>query len=459
MNGYKLTSECYVLESEKDTESFVAYFPLKSLVLKVNSAAAELLRKLRGKAVVGANGDELEFLGYLKDLKVVTDAADIIPDPPRYDVPRPVSVLLLLSDRCNLRCLYCYGSSDSTGDIMPLETGKAAINTLLENSLKYKSGFIDVGFHGGGEPSTNWDVLVDVIGYAEQRCQQSKVRLRSTICSNGVMTEDKVRWLAENISNITISIDGPPEVQNLQRPLPRGEPSFDHVARTIDILDSIGKQYVFRVTATALSESSLPDIYTFLVTRFHPTMVCIEPLFVCGRCVTSHCQPPAAEAFTRNLVEILDRSRHTKVPLQYSGGRFFSLNTCFCGSAGSNFFVTSRGDVTACVEVSRREDPRAEIFMYGNYDTTSGRFTFDTVKFQQLVRLRVQDFDSCEDCFARWHCCGDCLAKSPVLTRIKEQRNPYRCSINQAFIKHQLLSELEGANTEKASTHDKTQSR
>lgn len=122
------------------------------------------------------------------------------------------------------------------------------------------------------------------------------------------------------------------------------------------------------------------------------------------------------------------------------------LDTRFCGAAGSNFFVTPRGDVTACVEVSRRDDPRAEVFMYGRYDASSGKFAFDNEKFQQLVRLRVQEFDSCRDCFARWHCCGDCLAKAPAVSKIKEQRNLYRCRINQAFTKHQLLMELQSAD-------------
>ena len=457
MNRYELTSECHVLDLDNDAESFIAYFPLKSLVLKINSAAADLLRGMKQKSVAKANDHELEFLGYLEALKVVNGSAEILPDAPRYEVPEPVSTLLLLSDRCNLRCIYCYGSSDSTGDNMPLEIAIAAIDNILGNALKHETGFIEIGFHGGGEPTMNWDVLVGVIEYAEGLCQQKALRLQSSICSNGIMAEEQVKWLAEHISNITVSIDGPPEIQNWQRPLPGGAPSFDHVARTIDVLDSLDKQYAFRTTATAMSESSLTDVYTFLTTKFHPTTVCIEPLFVCGRCVTSHCQPPAAEAFARNLMEILNRSRQTKVSLQYSGGRLFFLDTRFCGAAGSNFFVTPRGDITACVEVSRRQDPRAEIFMYGNYDAASGKFTFDTAKFNQLVRLRVQDFDSCKDCFARWHCCGDCLAKAPALTRIKEQRNPYRCSINQAVTKHQLLLELKGTDTGNVPAEQKPQ--
>jgi uncharacterized protein len=443
---YGLTSECHVLDIEHDAENFIAYFPLKSLVLKVNSTAADVLIGLKEKPAIGAHGDALEFLGYLQSLKLVNGPADILPDPPRHEVPEPVSTLLLLSDRCNLRCLYCYGSSDSSGNDMPFEIGKAAVDTILGNAIKRESEFIEVGFHGGGEPTINWDVLLGIIEYAEKQCLENNVRLKSSICSNGMMDDDQAKWLADHISSITISIDGPPEVQDRQRPTANGAPSYTRVARTIDVLGSRLKPYALRVTATGLPGPTLPDVYTFLTGRFNPMTVCIEPLFVCGRCTTSLCQPPAEGAFTRDLIEIADRSLKSGVSVQYSGGRLFFLDTRFCGAAGSNFFVTPRGDVTACVEVSRRQDPRAEVFMYGNFEAGSGGFTFDIAKYQRLVRLRVQDFDSCKECFARWHCCGDCLAKAPALTKIGEQRNAYRCGINRSFTKHQLLQEMEGNN-------------
>lgn len=443
MIQYRLTSECYIIDMETEHENFIAYFPLKSLVLKVNSEAANLITSMKEKPIMKVNNREKQFLQYLITLKLVNNSEDIIPDSPTCETPQPVDVLLLTTDRCNLRCVYCYGNSDSSGDDMKIEIGKVAIDTIIENSSKLRKGYIGVGFHGGGEPSLNWDVLVDTIEYAQERCKVGNIKLHSEICTNGVLTEEKVTWLANHIDNIVVSIDGSPEIQNAQRPFAGGAASFEYVAKTIDILDSIGKHYGFRVTATALSSSGLTDIYKFLTTRFHPIAVCIEPLFVCGRCFYSHFESPTYEIFTKNLIEIFDKTLHSDVPVQYSGGRLYSLGTSFCGSAGNNFFVTPRGEVTACLEVFRGQDPRAEMFMYGKYDTYTKRFVFNLEKFQRLARMRVKEFDSCKDCFAKWHCCGDCLAKSPDLLNIGTVKNAYRCTINRAYIKHQLRAGLE----------------
>jgi uncharacterized protein len=107
----------------------------------------------------------------------------------------------MLTDRCNLRCIYCYGSSDSTGDDMPLEIGRAVVETIGENALRQKTGSIEIGFHGGGEPTLNWDVLVGVIDCAEELSKREKLELRTTICTNGVMIEDRMKWLAEHIGH------------------------------------------------------------------------------------------------------------------------------------------------------------------------------------------------------------------------------------------------------------------
>ncbi|MFH1842738.1 MAG: radical SAM protein [bacterium] len=453
-DSFRVTAECHLLRHPGLGADLLAYFPLKSLVCRVNAAAAEIITDARDRSVAPESADAREILTSLEAMGVVNGVPDRTPARHHGRVPKPRRTMLLLSERCNLQCQYCYGQALTEGAVMPLEIARATADFLFANALDDPRPLVDIGFHGGGEPTTNWPVLQGVMEYAEQRGRRENVRLMSSICTNAIMSAEKARWLGEHIRNLTISIDGPPDIQNRQRPLASGGPSYDRAAATIDILDELRVRYAFRVTATELSQHRLDEVYDHLTSRFNPTAVCIEPLYVCGRCHSTRCQPPAREVFVDAIKGLTSRTFAKGPQIQYSGGRLPYLGSAFCGASGDNFFITPTGDVTSCVEVSSRDNPKAGTFIYGRYDRDREEFSFDEQKYSRLVNLRVEEFESCRDCFARWHCAGDCLAKVPNQERIKEDRNPYRCQINQEITLHQLVLQVPREDAEQPSAQE-----
>ena len=440
---YRLTATCYLIEENENTadhNAYLAYFPLQSIVFRVNAYAGTLLKVLQKEPLIPQNALESKFLEHLVALGVANGSPEREPEHRHPERPTPIRTMLLTSDRCNLRCAYCYGAAGDSGDIMPMEIAEGALSFLVENALARKQPGIDISFHGGGEPTTNWRVLTGVVEKAEARCKETGLKLTSSICTNGVMAREKVAWIAAHIGTVVLSLDGPPDIHNAQRPMTDGRPSFEKVAATLDYLKAVKKPFVLRMTATALLENRLVDAYRYLVYRFRPRAISVEPLFVCGRCHTSDAEMPNEATFIDALSTMMRLSRTSGVPVQYSGGRLNYLNDRFCGAAGNNFFVTPRGEVTSCVEVSHAADPRSEMFVYGNYTAETGRFAFNLDRYRKLTTLNVHTFDECRDCFARWHCAGDCPAKARDLT---EARNPFRCRINRAVLKQQLLQQLD----------------
>lgn len=435
---YRLTAECHLLSDEDDTGILrhVVYFPLQSLVFRVNTSALEVLAQLRRGPMRPTTAEDKTFLERLAAMGVVNGEPESPPSRRVNDEPRPVRTMLLTSDRCNLRCAYCYGDAGGDGDMMPMEIALAAVRLLIRNAVALKQRAIHVSFHGGGEPTVNWLVLREVIETAEKQCQENNLTLTASICTNGMLDEKQVHWLARHMTSVVVSVDGPPEIQDAQRPTASGRPSFDRVARALDQFKQLDKPLVFRMTATALSTETLGRNYRYLVERFAPRSICIEPLFVCGRCHTSDVAMPEAETFIQGLKEVMQIARDTGVPMMYSGGRLNYLNDRFCGAAGDNFFVTPRGEVTSCVEISDFDDPRSKKFIYGQYCKESGEFEFDTESYRALSRLTVHTYPECKDCFARWHCAGDCPAKAPDGGKT---RNTYRCEINRQVLKTQLF--------------------
>ena len=76
------------------------------------------------------------------------------------------ALCLHIAHTCNLNCEYCFASQGKyNGDraLMSFETGKRALDFLIENSGSRTN--LEVDFFGG-EPLMNWQVVKDLVAYA-----------------------------------------------------------------------------------------------------------------------------------------------------------------------------------------------------------------------------------------------------------------------------------------------------
>ena len=440
---FTLNADCYVIPyEEKGPDAFIAYFPLQSLVFEVNEDAAEILNLIKKKPLITNDASVKTFLKDLVELKVVNSRKEPKPFVPYKDNPAPVYTLLLLTNTCQLKCIYCYGEAKKKGVLMPVHYAKRAIDTIVKNSVDQKTGMIHVGYHGGGEPTLNWKVLTGSYDFAIRQCKKNNLSLHSSICTNGIISKEKALWIIKNIQDVAISMDGTPELQNKQRPMQNGKDSFEAVASTIDFFNEHRKVYNIRLTATKFSHGKLADTISYVIDRFNPPVICIEPLYICGRCETSGCKPPPLDDFIKEMIDVYELGKIRNTSIQYSGNRISNIMSRFCGAQGSNFFITPKGYVTACLEVSELNDSRADYLIYGRFDEKKDDFIFDSEKYKRLAGAQVNTFETCDDCFVKWHCAGDCIAKAPDFERVTKVRNEYRCRLNKALLRHSLLDNM-----------------
>jgi uncharacterized protein len=422
----------------------MAYVPLKSLLLEVDGATAALLERLARGPVEAPRDGEIALLDALTGLGVLNGSPDRWPAPADREASQPRAVTLLPSNRCTLACRYCYSESASCGSHMSLEMARAAVDLVLAAAGASGERIASVMFHGGGEPTQNWEVLTGVHAYALARASAHRMVVRCSLCTNGMVSDEQAAWIAAAIGSITVSVDGDPEAHDPQRPTAGGGPSFDRVARTLDILRSRSRSYDLRMTVSSATAERLPELYTFLADRFLPARISAEPLFPSKRSLNAGMRPPEATVFVKALEQTLEIAAQRGIPFTYAGGRLSRLDTCFCGANGRSFIVTPSGRVTACLEVTADEDPRGALFFYGEYRSREGRFVFDRERFRRLCGIPGPAHSECSHCFARWHCAGDCPAKTPNPDDLAGARNRFRCTVNQAVLRKQLELALRG---------------
>ena len=437
----------------RDEAGPILYAPLGQLMARVNESAAScalayaadhaVLAKMSAdeRAVV----DELAAHGFF----------DEQPLPQGDGAFQPTQVTLFPTNRCNLRCSYCYafgGEGGASGEPlveMDPAVARAAIDLVAGNARALADEGADmrsfvVSVHGNGEPFCAFGLMREIVRYGREASERVGIPVVFNTATNGVLTDEQLAFVAENFDSVNFSFDGLPAFQDANRPMAGGGGSFAAIDRSMRALQEAGVPFGIRTTVTADMVKRMPDIVAFVADHYPAAeQIHFEPVWECGRCTTSADAMPSAAAFTESYRASLAVARGRGMKLVYSGARQDLVCDAFCKVGNGGFTVTPSGDVTACYEVSYSSDPRSRRFFFGRYDALAGRFVFDRKKLAELALLNVRNYPYCRDCFCKWHCAGDCAAK--VLDGIAphEHAGSSRCEVNRALTLDQIRDMLD----------------
>lgn len=163
-----------------------------------------------------------------------------------YEHSQPISLLLGVTNRCNLNCSYCFVEQNPMD--MPLSVAEKAIEWVKTNRQKKNiSGKPMVNFFGG-EPLLRYKDLIKPL------VEKYGKEIEFGITTNGVLLDENVvDFFYKNKINILLSFDGIPSVQNKQR-----SNSFNEVLKNIPYLLLRYPNVVMRST---LTKASIPYLY------------------------------------------------------------------------------------------------------------------------------------------------------------------------------------------------------
>lgn len=437
---WRVTKELFVLPGTNN-EYFI-YVPLEKKVLNVNSGTVQLLQQIKRTGL--AKEKEKRTLGILERCGVIEQGessnlpeVSVSPEPKPY---LPTGVTIFPTFDCNLRCVYCYSSAgEQVGKNLEWEVAQGAIDFIVENAQRKGKDSIQVGFHGGGEPFVAFDLVRRVVEYTREQAQAHSLNTKFFSATNGILSSRKLEYLIQNFQTVAVSMDGPKDIQDCQRPKAGGQGSYESVMESISGFEERGFRYSVRSTVTAESVRRLDEIVDFFSGLKSLNYLHLEPLFECGRCLTTKTSAPDPTVFLEEYLKAEVTAKRKKQELIYSAAQLGTLVHYFCGASGSNFVVTPDGNVTTCFEVSREGDPRSEIFMIGKYEPESGKFQINTDKVSRLQERSVENLPGCSGCFAKYNCAGDCLAKIHQQSGdMFNTASNSRCLINKGMLFNQI---------------------
>jgi uncharacterized protein len=142
-----------------------------------------------------------------------------------------VKYTLLVTQRCNLGCDYCYiGKRRSR---MPLDVAERVVDFAYARTPADE--IVEFGFFGG-EPLLELELLRRITGLIESHRAHDPGRVRVTIVTNGtIFTPAIAAFVQEHGIAFGVSCDGPPEVQDRHRRTATGRGSARLVERTIRV--------------------------------------------------------------------------------------------------------------------------------------------------------------------------------------------------------------------------------
>ncbi|MBI5026580.1 MAG: radical SAM protein [Nitrospirae bacterium] len=395
----------------------------------------ELLNMLISHRIIITSDDQRKGL----------DKTDTARDRKARDDKNGMSLYLLLSQSCNLGCIYCLNG---------IKTYKKDKNLMMKEEVAYRSiercldsinpgGKLEIVFFGG-EPLLNWPLAKKVITHCEKNLKErykDKEILYHLTSNLTILPPDLIEWAKRYKITFLCDIDGPEDIHNECRPYKNGRASHALIVKNIKRLTKSGLRVALRSTITAKNQDCMLEI-----AKHHKSIGGIGSAFVPVNPVNSDedILPETVIPSTDKLIKGLSKVYKSRVwdtkdlfPFNvyashvHAGGRAVRG----CGAPyGNTPVVDVNGDVYPCIYLVG-----IKRFYMGNI--MNGSYPDNNILDWMMDFLHVDNMAECRGCAWRYICGGGCpVGKLTVLENSMASRktvkycNSLRCDYTKKVI-------------------------
>ncbi len=226
----QLSHYCLIIEDPSDSESIILYSIKKESLVKINRNTLTMIQtgglpegikhQLVDLDILVKNqtSEKKEMIGYLEDFN-------------QYS--RELDVTITLNLDCNFACIYCFEEEIKHQNLYMDDNIREESLRFIEENLTGKRK-LKLDFFGG-EPLLSIDLIRFFAKQLKRICVEKGVELECGMTTNGsLLTRKRAQELKElGVTDLKITVDGPPEIHNRFRPFKNGSPSFDTIIKNI----------------------------------------------------------------------------------------------------------------------------------------------------------------------------------------------------------------------------------
>ncbi|MCI0336888.1 MAG: quinohemoprotein amine dehydrogenase maturation protein [Acidobacteria bacterium] len=384
-----------------------------------NRTQVELVSDLTARGFAGT--DIEEAIEELHQSHAIATGKGFSTEVQKAPMPFPLQTLVLnVTNQCNLSCKYCYefgedrvATPEGKPKFMSEETARNAVDFLLANSPGRRS--VHLTFFGG-ETLMNFKVVRSTIEYAREQAHAAGKYVDFSLTTNAtLLTPPVIEYLAENHVGVTISIDGPKELNDTFRVFSNGKGSYEIIVPKVKELLAKHKSRPIGARVTLTSQvvdvkriyRHLKDEIGFYEVGFAPVTTSPVRLYAIGNNGLNN----VLEQFTELAYEYLDyalRDEHhgfsnVSDTLQELHAGISKAHPC--GAGLGLLGVGPSGDIAPCHRFVDSDAHKLGHISNGIDRATQAEF---------LERGHIERKIECHTCWARPVCSGGCYHEAYV---------------------------------------------
>ncbi|MER7164757.1 StsB family radical SAM/SPASM domain sactipeptide maturase, partial [Micromonospora sp. NPDC000207] len=340
------------------------------------------------------------------------------PNLRQVDAPLKL-VYYAITDGCNLRCPYCYASSEKR---RPGELSTAESLDLVEQAAELGAKVI---VFTGGEPMLRRD-LFEVAGRVRELGMQANIITNATL----IRKPETARRIADTFATVTVSIDGG-TAQTHERT--RGAGTFAKTVAALRMLNGVGVRPMINHVVSETNVGELADLAE-LFSDIDVTHVRLMHHSGLGRGADDDSSFGWSDYRAAHRFVWTDPRASNLLPDGPLGQRSCATRIN-CGLGGNEIYVDSLGDVYPCKLVTENHHK------VGNLRKDSLRDLFGTPILADLRSNAVfagENLADCSRCYIRGACAGGCRAYHMAATGDLKRNSRALCRV----LRHQMITSM-----------------
>lgn len=359
-----------------------------------------------------------------------------------YNLQRIRQICFEVTEKCNLRCVYCGYSDiyegfadDRKKEDLNFLYAKNLIDYIfnLWNDLSVPPSQTTISFYGG-EPLLAFDLIKQIINYCESLYKGVRI-INYSMTTNGVLLNKYMNYIVEKKFNLLISMDGD-EPSHSYRVDTNGNNSFQKVYKNIQLLKNNYKAYYekyVRFNAVLHNRNEFEDILLFFNEHFQkvPQISSLKDTYINSKNLSkfNFMYKNYTDSYLASKdIDAVEKIMYTGGPktgavlsflkhysgnifqeyrnLLYSASDSIRFPTGTCSPFGKKIFITVRGLILHCERISHN-------FALGKVTTNNVLLNYRNISIRYNKYLKKFE-KQCAVCARASHCNICILSLSPA---------------------------------------------